>query len=64
MRHTSSHTGRRRSHHALRAAAVSKCVKCGAGKLPHKVCVKCGFYKGREVFDVLKNKKIEKKKKN
>lgn len=64
MRHTSSHKRRRRSHHALRPFAVSKCPKCGKEKLPHTMCAGCGFYKNREVMDVLKklNKKEKKEK--
>jgi len=61
MRHTKSHTGKRRSHHSLNKAASSVCDKCGEIKLPHQVCQNCGTYKGRPVIDVLK--KLTKKEK-
>jgi large subunit ribosomal protein L32 len=64
MRHTKSHTGNRRSHHALPDASYSKCSKCGKDKFSHTVCLNCGTYKGRQVIDVLaKLTKKEKKKK-
>jgi large subunit ribosomal protein L32 len=64
MRHTSSATRQRRSHHALKKTRFSKCPKCGAEILPHRVCSNCGTYSGREVIDVLKKlAKKERKKK-
>lgn len=59
MRHTRAHTGNRRSHHALKSAAFSKCTNCSALRHPHTVCVACGYYRGRKVIDVVK--KAEKK---
>lgn len=64
MRHTSSHTGKRRSHHNLKTKSFIDCPKCGKAKLPHSLCLNCGYYKGREVIDVFKNlNKKEKKQK-
>ncbi len=37
------------------------CEKCGQAVLPHRVCLNCGTFKGREVIDVLK--KLAKKEK-
>lgn len=54
MRSTRSHTGNRRSHHALRAPALVKCADCGALKMPHRVCETCGKYRGRVIIDVVK----------
>jgi len=41
-------------HIYLKAPSLIKCPKCGSLVLPHTVCPNCGFYKGREVIDVLK----------
>jgi large subunit ribosomal protein L32 len=59
IRHTHSHTGNRRSHHALEAKNLSDCANCKQKKETHVVCKNCGFYRGRKVIDVVK--KIEKK---
>ena len=38
----------RRSHNALPAVGTCTCPKCGEAIRPHRVCPKCGFYKGKE----------------
>ncbi len=61
MRSTRSHTGNRRSHHALKAKGSSACANCGTAKLRHTMCANCGMYNGRKVVDtsakVLKKEK-------
>jgi large subunit ribosomal protein L32 len=52
MRHTRSHTGNRRSHHALKAANLSVCSHCGGQHRPHHMCLECGYYNGRQVMDL------------
>lgn len=38
----------RRSHNALTQVGTTKCPNCGEAIRPHRVCPKCGFYKGKE----------------
>ena len=61
MRSTRSHTGNRRSHHALANVSFSKCENCKALKRRHTVCSGCGFYRGKKVLDLVK--KTEKRQK-
>ena len=48
-----------RSQIFLRKPALVKCSKCSRLILPHAICPFCGYYRGREVIDVLA--KLEKK---
>lgn len=51
-------------HLYAKAPVLSRCPKCGKPILPHSICWNCGYYKGREVVDVLKKlTKKERKKK-
>lgn len=49
FRHSKSKVRRRRSHDALKQIVVSKCAKCGAPALSHRVCKVCGVYSDRQV---------------
>ncbi|MCS6893417.1 MAG: 50S ribosomal protein L32 [Deltaproteobacteria bacterium] len=40
----------RRAHHRLGLSHALTCKKCGEFVLPHRVCLRCGFYKGESVF--------------
>ncbi len=64
QRKTKSRRNQRRSHLSLKAPSLVSCSKCGKLILPHIVCPECGFYKGKEVIDVLSklDKKSRKKK--
>lgn len=44
----------RRSHNALTPVGIVKCPNCGEMIKPHRVCPKCGFYKGQEEVKVNK----------
>ncbi|MDR3719732.1 MAG: 50S ribosomal protein L32 [Bryobacteraceae bacterium] len=52
-RHSKRRTSNRRAHDGLARAGVSECPKCHEQKLPHRACPACGFYKGREVIEVV-----------
>ena len=55
---------RRRSHLALKKQTLAPCAQCGKPVKPHTVCKFCGYYKGREVVNVLAKqmKRAEKRK--
>ena len=40
----------RRSHNALELPGTTKCPSCGEVIKPHRVCHKCGSYKGKKVI--------------
>ena len=40
---------RRSSHWKLEMPGLIACAKCGAMRLPHRMCAECGTYNGRQV---------------
>lgn len=36
---------------SVKKPTVSTCPKCGAHRVPHRVCSECGHYDGRQVFE-------------
>ena len=63
---TKAARNQRRSHHALKEITLTKCEKCGKPVKPHHACANCGYYKKKEIINVLKKlprkerKKVEK----
>ena len=43
---------RRASNWKLAVPARSECPHCHQAKLPHVVCLNCGWYGGRQAIDV------------
>lgn len=50
---------KRRMHLRLKKANLVTCPKCGKAVQSHTICWNCGYYKGREIINVLA--KLEKK---
>jgi len=61
QRHTKARRDRARVFLKLKTRKLVECSNCKKEIIPHKVCPKCGYYKGKEVVDTMK--KINKKKK-
>lgn len=49
MRHTSGHTGNRRSHHALKNVNVVTDKETGTSRLPHRLDETTGVYRGKQI---------------
>jgi large subunit ribosomal protein L32 len=50
-RHSKRRTSTRRAHDHLKVPILGECPHCHEMKLPHRACLKCGYYNGREVID-------------
>ena len=51
-RHSKARRDKRRAHDALAAPALSDCPNCHEPKAPHRVCPRCGYYKGKQLINV------------
>lgn len=59
-----SRSRKRRSQKGLkRLPELQKCDHCGNLKLPHRICVDCGYYRGRFYPDLVRKKEKDKNKK-
>ena len=43
---------RRRAHDALSMPVLVDCPSCGEKTRPHRVCLTCGNYQGRAVYEM------------
>ena len=56
--------GRRRSHLALKSKKLTTCAHCKKQIIAHTVCKYCGYYKGKEIINVLAKELKKKEKKH
>lgn len=47
----------RAAHFALKELTLSVCPRCKHAKLPHHVCLSCGYYNSRDVLHLGKKGK-------
>jgi len=59
QRKSRGRSNNRRMHLFITPASLALCSKCQKPVLPHTACKNCGYYKGKEVINVLG--KLEKK---
>ncbi|HXS14690.1 MAG TPA: 50S ribosomal protein L32 [Candidatus Saccharimonadales bacterium] len=57
-RHSKERQGERRASIKLTLKGSIVCPNCQSPMLPHKVCKKCGFYKGTQVTKVTQRAKV------
>lgn len=58
-KHSTARGRKRRTHWKIKPATLTPCPHCKQLKLPHRVCLVCGYYAGRQVVEI----KIKEKKK-
>lgn len=58
-RHSKARGRKRRTHWKINSLNLVPCPQCKQPKLAHRVCRVCGYYDGRQVFEV----KVKEKKK-
>ena len=61
-RYSAERQATRRANWKLGELNLSVCPHCKSAKLPHRACPHCGYYKGRQVMQVEKDKEKNKKK--
>jgi len=60
-RHSAERQATRRANWKLKKLNLSVCPQCKSMKRPHRACPHCGYYKGKQVVKVEKEKKEKKK---
>ncbi len=52
-KHTKGKRNDVRMHLFIKEPSLISCSKCGVKKKPHVVCPSCGYYKGKEVINII-----------
>ena len=51
-KHSKARTNSRSANWKVKPIAASRCPQCQEPKLPHRVCLHCGTYKGRQAVQI------------
>jgi large subunit ribosomal protein L32 len=62
-RHSKTRRDKRRANWKLEQPDLSVCPQCKEPKLPHHVCLNCGYYNGKKIVKTKQEKKETKAKK-
>jgi large subunit ribosomal protein L32 len=52
-RHSRARRDKRRANWKLSSPNLGKCPECQEPKLPHRVCMSCGSYRGQRIIEVV-----------
>jgi large subunit ribosomal protein L32 len=59
-KHGRARRDKSRIHWRLRLPGLTKCAQCGKPLRPHRVCLGCGYYRGRQVLVIAQKQAKEK----
>ena len=57
-KHTRSRRDKRRANWKISAPSATLCPECQEPKLPHRVCMSCGTYNGKKIFEVIEKESL------
>ena len=58
-KHSKARRDKSRTHWKLAVPSMTKCPQCARAVAPHRVCVHCGYYRGRQVIAIAEKKPSE-----
>ena len=58
--HSTQRSRKRRTHWKLDVPELQSCGNCQKPIVPHRVCPFCGFYKGKQVVEIVAKEKKSK----
>jgi len=58
-KHSAQRGRKRRTHWKIKSTNLIACPQCKQLKVPHRVCLVCGYYDGRQIVEI----KVKEKKK-
>ncbi|MDD4899908.1 MAG: 50S ribosomal protein L32 [Candidatus Omnitrophica bacterium] len=60
-RHSKQRGNKRRTHWKIKKTSLASCPQCKQPKLPHRVCLVCGYYDGKQAMEIKVKEKPKKK---